>query len=251
MLAITEAQADISFDAMAERQRKIADIIRNDPAVLYVNSTVGVGGPNSSLNNGRMLVALKPKHERGPLERDHSARCGGRPAQVTGMTVFFQMIQNINVGGRINKSQYQYTLQSSDTETLYKHRAGIARQDRQGRRPARRDHRSLRHQSAGDDRRRSREGGGVRRHHRPDPPGAVRRLRQPPGRDDLHAEQRLPGDPGDQAGVSARSDEPAEHLREDQRRRRGRSRRPGAAAGPAAASPATASRRDSRSRCPR
>ena len=39
------------------------------------------------------------------------------------MTVFFQMIQNINVGGRINKSQYQYTLQSSDTETLYQARA--------------------------------------------------------------------------------------------------------------------------------
>ena len=66
MLMITEAQPDISFDAMSERQRKLAEIIRNDPAVLYVNSTVGVGGPNSSLNNGRMLVALKPKHERGP-----------------------------------------------------------------------------------------------------------------------------------------------------------------------------------------
>src|SRR6478672_2127759 len=67
MLMITEAQPDISFDAMSERQRKLAQIVRNDPAVLYVNSTVGVGGPNSSLNNGRMLVALKPKHERGPL----------------------------------------------------------------------------------------------------------------------------------------------------------------------------------------
>ena len=47
MLAITEAQPDISFDAMVERQRKVAEIIRQDPAVLYVNSTVGVGGPNS------------------------------------------------------------------------------------------------------------------------------------------------------------------------------------------------------------
>ena len=47
MLAITEAQSDISFEAMVERQRKMAEIIRADPAVLYVNSTVGVGGPNS------------------------------------------------------------------------------------------------------------------------------------------------------------------------------------------------------------
>ena len=54
MLVITEAQSDISFDAMVERQRKIADIVRADPAVDYVNSTVGVGGPNSTLNQGRI-----------------------------------------------------------------------------------------------------------------------------------------------------------------------------------------------------
>src|SRR5476651_785366 len=55
VLAITEARSDISFDSMVERQRKVAEIIRNDSAVLYVNSTVGVGGPNSSGNQGRML----------------------------------------------------------------------------------------------------------------------------------------------------------------------------------------------------
>ncbi len=119
MLMITEAQPDISFDAMSERQRKVAEIVRNDPAVLYVNSTVGVGGPNSSLNNGRMLVALKPKHERGPLS-EIIPRLRRSASAVTGMAVFPQMIQNINVGGRINKSQYQYTLQSSDTEALYR-----------------------------------------------------------------------------------------------------------------------------------
>ena len=52
MLAITEAQSDISFDAMVERQRKIADIIRADPAVAYANSTVGVGGPNTTAQPG-------------------------------------------------------------------------------------------------------------------------------------------------------------------------------------------------------
>jgi len=118
MLAITEAQSDISFDAMVERQAKVAEIIRQDPAVLYVNSTVGVGGPNATLNNGRMLVALKPKHERGPVG-PIVGRMGRATSQVIGMRVFFQMIQNINIGGRINKAQYQYTLQSSDTATLY------------------------------------------------------------------------------------------------------------------------------------
>ena len=119
MLAITEAQSDISFEAMVQRQRKMAEIIRADPAVLYVNSTVGVGGPNSTANQGRMLVALKPKSERGPLNQV-TQRMRRSTSGVTGMAIFFQMIQNINVGGKINKSQYQYTLQSSDTETLYR-----------------------------------------------------------------------------------------------------------------------------------
>jgi hydrophobic/amphiphilic exporter-1 (mainly G- bacteria), HAE1 family len=119
MLAITEAQSDTAFEAMAERQRKVAEILRQDPAVLYVNSTVGVGGPNSTINNGRMLVALKPKSEREALNTI-IPRMGRATSQVTGMRVYFQMIQNINIGGRISKGAYQYTLQSSDSDTLYK-----------------------------------------------------------------------------------------------------------------------------------
>jgi HAE1 family hydrophobic/amphiphilic exporter-1 len=118
ILAITEAQSDTSFDGMIQRQRKIAEIVRQDKAVLYVQSTVGVGGPNPTPNQGRMLVALKSKAERDQLEVV-IGRLRRAAGQVTGMAVFFQMIQNINVGGRINKSQYQYTLQSSDTDELY------------------------------------------------------------------------------------------------------------------------------------
>jgi HAE1 family hydrophobic/amphiphilic exporter-1 len=119
MLAITEAQSDTSFAGMVRRQRQVAEIIRKDKAVLYVNSTVGTGGPNSTGNQGRMLVALKPKDERDKLDVI-IGRLRRATGQVTGMAVYFQMIQNINVGGRINKSQYQYTLQSSDTDTLYR-----------------------------------------------------------------------------------------------------------------------------------
>ncbi len=119
MFAITEAQSDTSFDSMVDRQRRIADIIRKDPAVDYINSTVGVGGPNSSLNNGRILVVLKPKKERGPVS-EVQARLRRAASQVIGMNVYFQMIQNINLGGRIAKGQYQYTMQSSDTEALYR-----------------------------------------------------------------------------------------------------------------------------------
>jgi HAE1 family hydrophobic/amphiphilic exporter-1 len=118
LLGITEAVSDISFPAMVERQRKVADIIRADKAVDYVNSTVGVGGPNQTGNQGRMLVALKPKRERDPAPVV-IARLRRAASQVTGMRVFFQSIQNINIGGRLSKSEYQYTLQSSDTEALY------------------------------------------------------------------------------------------------------------------------------------
>src|SRR5262249_29247050 len=111
--AITEMQSDTSFAAMAQRQQVMAEIVRADPAVAYVNSTVGVGGPNPTPNQGRFLIALKPKSEREPMQQVF-ARLRRSTSVVTGMNIFFQPIQNINVGGKILKSQYQYTLQSSD-----------------------------------------------------------------------------------------------------------------------------------------
>src|SRR5262249_1895473 len=63
--ASTEGSSDISFAQMAVLQRQVAELIRKDPAIDYVNSTVGAGGPNPTQNIGRMFIALKPKHERG------------------------------------------------------------------------------------------------------------------------------------------------------------------------------------------
>ena len=67
VIGITEGATDISFPAISELQRKVAEVVRADPAVAYVNSTVGTGGPNSVGNSGRMLVALKPRKERDSL----------------------------------------------------------------------------------------------------------------------------------------------------------------------------------------
>ncbi|HEY2758793.1 MAG TPA: efflux RND transporter permease subunit [Pseudolabrys sp.] len=119
VLGLTEAKTDISFASMTEHQRKIADIIRKDPAVEYVNSTIGGGGPNSVLNSGRILVALKPRDQRDKLPVI-LARLRQEANVIVGIRIFFQPIQNINLGGRLNKSQYQYTLQSNDTESLYR-----------------------------------------------------------------------------------------------------------------------------------
>jgi HAE1 family hydrophobic/amphiphilic exporter-1 len=116
---VTEAATDTSFDAMSVRQKELADILSRDPAVDYINSTVGAGGPNPTANFGRLFIALKPRKE-----RESAAvvmlRLRQKASQVPGMQAFFQSIQNLNIGGRPSKSQYQYTLQSGDTESLYR-----------------------------------------------------------------------------------------------------------------------------------
>ncbi len=119
MSVTTEAATDTSFEAMAARQAQVASIIRQDKAVEAVNSTVGAGGPNSTANYGRLFVVLKPKTEREPIGAV-IGRLRRETAQVAGIATFFIPVQNINIGGRVSKAEYQYTLQSGDTETLYK-----------------------------------------------------------------------------------------------------------------------------------
>ena len=119
VIGITEANTDIAFPAMTKLQRQVADLVRKDPAVAYVNSTVGAGGPNTLPNSGRMLVALKSQDERGKLAAV-LMRLRQTANVVPGIQIFFQPIQNINLGGKLQKSQYQYTLQSNDTEALYR-----------------------------------------------------------------------------------------------------------------------------------
>ena len=117
--ASTEGASDVSFGQMATLQRQVAEIIRADKAVDYVNSTIGAGGPNPTLNAGRMFIALKPKKERGESSTDIIQRLRRAANTVPGMAVYFQNVQNINITGRISKSEFQYTLQSSDTPLLY------------------------------------------------------------------------------------------------------------------------------------
>jgi HAE1 family hydrophobic/amphiphilic exporter-1 len=119
VIGITEGATDVSFHALSVLQRKVADIIRADPAVAYVNSTVGAGGPNTVGNSGRMLVALKPRKER-ESQQVILARLRQIANVIPGIAIFFQPIQNINLGGKLSKSQYQYTLQSNDTASLYR-----------------------------------------------------------------------------------------------------------------------------------
>src|SRR5262249_46955086 len=110
IFATVEGPSDISFKAMLERQRDIAAIVQRDKAVDYVNSTVGVGGPNSTVNNGRMFIALKPRKEREENSTQVIQRLRRTANVVTGMRTTFQNVPNINITGRIAKSEWQYTL---------------------------------------------------------------------------------------------------------------------------------------------
>jgi hydrophobic/amphiphilic exporter-1 (mainly G- bacteria), HAE1 family len=119
LIGVTEAATDTSFEAMKERQLALAEILRSDPAIEYINTTVGSGGPNPTANYGRFFIALKPKKERDNLNTI-KARLRAKARPVPGLQAFFQPIQNLNIGGRISKAQYQYVMQSGDTESLYR-----------------------------------------------------------------------------------------------------------------------------------
>jgi len=112
---------DMSFAAMIPAQQKVADIIRKDPAVDYVSSTVGTSGFGAGgENNGSMWVTLKPLDQRDVSARDVIQRLRGKLATLPSVGVFMTPIQNINVGGRSSRSQYQYTLQAVEFDQLEK-----------------------------------------------------------------------------------------------------------------------------------
>ncbi|TCR62211.1 efflux RND transporter permease subunit [Bosea sp. BK604] len=114
--ASTEGPPDTSFEAMAARQVRIAEIVRSDPAVEYL--THNIGGFNAT-NNGFMFIALKPKEERGKAEEVIS-RLRRATAEVPGITAVFQQVQNINLNaGRSSRAQYLYSLQGPDLNALF------------------------------------------------------------------------------------------------------------------------------------
>lgn len=112
----TEAAPDVSIETMSALQLRMIRTVLDDPAVNYLASAVGFGG---IVNQGRIFVALKDKAERGDqMKIIQRLRKAG--SAIPGMTVSFVPVQNFNLNaGRISRSQYQYTLQSSNLDELY------------------------------------------------------------------------------------------------------------------------------------
>src|SRR5271154_3138805 len=105
IFATTEAAQDTSFDAMATHQKEAAAIVKADPAVEDINSFIGATGFSPALNNGRMFITLKPLDERKISVQEVIQRLRQAVAAVPGFTVYFQPIQNIQLGGRLSKSK--------------------------------------------------------------------------------------------------------------------------------------------------
>ncbi|TMJ81836.1 MAG: acriflavine resistance protein B, partial [Alphaproteobacteria bacterium] len=123
IIGLSEAAQDISFQAMAERQQALLNALMRDPAVASIGSAVGAGGGNTTVNNGRVYIALKPKSERGSID-GVLARLRTNLAKIQGITLYMQAAQDITIGGRVSKTMYQYTLNDADPGEL-NHWAGL------------------------------------------------------------------------------------------------------------------------------
>jgi hydrophobe/amphiphile efflux-1 (HAE1) family protein len=118
LMGITEASQDISFAAMAKLQQQVASVVLADPAVATVGSFIGAASGNSTVNNGRMFITLKPKNQRNATADQVINRLRKKLSQIPGINLFMQAVQDIRVGGRLSKAQFQYTLQSPDLVEL-------------------------------------------------------------------------------------------------------------------------------------
>ncbi|MCG3174282.1 MAG: Multidrug resistance protein MdtB [Myxococcota bacterium] len=116
--ALTEAQEGISFDNMKELQLTAARVVKADPAVEGFSSSAGARPGISGSNAGLMFIRLKPRAQRDPAPKVVD-RLRPKLAAIPGLRVFLQQPPPIRIGGQFSKSQYQYTLQSPDTASLY------------------------------------------------------------------------------------------------------------------------------------
>ncbi|MBI3992575.1 MAG: efflux RND transporter permease subunit, partial [Candidatus Lambdaproteobacteria bacterium] len=118
IFAVAEASPDVSFEAMIHLQKQAAQIIQDDPAVESVNSFIGGGGSSITTNTGRLFFVLKPLEQRRVDIVQVQQRLRRRLAEIPGLKVFMQSVQNIRVDARLAKSQYQYTIQDADFDEL-------------------------------------------------------------------------------------------------------------------------------------
>jgi len=120
ILGVSEASQTVSFSAMADRQQALAQVILRDPAVQSLSSFIGVDGINTTTNSGRMQINLRPLSERALTASEIIRRLQPQLAQVQGITLFMQPVQDLTIEDRVSRTQYQYSIESPDSAELHR-----------------------------------------------------------------------------------------------------------------------------------
>ena len=120
IIAFTEAAQDVSFAAMVQHQRALAEIVAQDPDIASFMSAVGAGGIRPTANTGTLFMILKPRHERRSSPDEIIQRLRPKLATVPGIKAYLQNPPVIRIGGQLTAAQYQYTLQDTDLDELYR-----------------------------------------------------------------------------------------------------------------------------------
>ena len=119
VFGLIDTTQDISFQEMKRRYQTVADIVTADPDVVAWGGGIGAGGPTTqTLNNGRVFIGLKPRSERTSSAEEIMARIRVKTADIPGLVMYMQIPQDINIGGRLSRTQYQYTLQDVDLQEI-------------------------------------------------------------------------------------------------------------------------------------
>ena len=118
ILGISEAPQTISFANMALRQQKLVDIVLQDPAVDNASSFIGVDGTNTTLNSGRIQITLKPLDQRKISASEVIRRLQPKVADVDGIQLFLQPLQDLTVEDRVSRTQFQYSLEDPNSVEL-------------------------------------------------------------------------------------------------------------------------------------
>src|SRR5271166_285744 len=116
IVGIVMGDQDISFDSMNAKVKQFVEIVKRDPAIQNVIASVGGGGPQ---NQGRMFATLKPLKERKVSADQVINRLRPQLTHVPGASLYFQAVQDLQIGGRMANAQYQYTLSGEDLNELY------------------------------------------------------------------------------------------------------------------------------------
>ena len=115
---ISQAAPTISFDAMTQSQQALVKVVLADPAVDSVSSFIGADGTNTTLNSGRIQINLKPLDVRGVSATAVIQRLGPKLAEVPGIKLYMQPVQDLTVDDRVSRTEYQYTVEDPNQNEL-------------------------------------------------------------------------------------------------------------------------------------